>query len=59
VQRYAVYGSGRRVPFVRELATLDELRVSLFPDDDPGHAVEGRIGFLAWPREDEEGIVPE
>lgn len=58
-QRYAVDGSGRRVAFVRELATLDGYRICLFPDGNHSHSVEGRIDFPAWPREDEEGIIPE
>lgn len=42
-QRYAVDGSGRRVAFVRELATMDGYRVSLFPDGDHNHSIEGRV----------------
>lgn len=42
-QRYAVDGSGRQVGFVRELATQDGYRVSLYPDGNRSCAVEGRV----------------
>lgn len=41
--RDAVDHSGRRVAFVRELATHDGYRVSLFPDGDHNHSIEGRV----------------
>lgn len=42
-QRYAVDSTGRRVAFVRELATQDGYRVSLFPDGNRSHSIEGRV----------------
>lgn len=41
--RYAFDSAGRRVAFVRELATRDGYRVSLFPDGDHNHSIEGRV----------------
>jgi hypothetical protein len=58
-QRYAIDESGRRVAFVRELATRDGYRICLFPDGDQNRATEGRIAFppARWPRVDEK-VIP-
>lgn len=42
-QRYAVDATGRKVAFVRELATRDGIRVCLFPHGDHNDSVEGRV----------------
>lgn len=55
--RYATTADGRRVAFVRELATLDGYRISLFPDGNQNHAVEGRI-YFAGPRPQTENDAP-
>jgi len=41
--RHAFDSAGRRVAFVRELATRDGYRVSLFPGGDHNHSIEGRV----------------